>query len=84
MIREILFHVLYSGGVDMNSDHDTDEMEDEEEEEPTARPLPIPGLGSKQPSLRKQPTTIISQGKCHEILYQLFSMIVTIVSHGDL
>ena len=46
----------------MDSDHDTDELESEEEETSGARHLPIPSLGSKQPSLRKLPTSLISQG----------------------
>ncbi|XP_052272329.1 poly [ADP-ribose] polymerase tankyrase-like isoform X2 [Dreissena polymorpha] len=44
--------------LESDSDHDTDVVEDEEEDG-EAHHLPIPRLGSKQSSLRKQPTSIV-------------------------
>lgn len=47
-----------------DSDHDTDVVDDDEEEEksdPQAQHLPLPALGSKQPSIRRQPTGVATQ-----------------------
>lgn len=44
-----------------DSDHDTDVVdEDDDVEDTDAQHLPIPRLGSKQPSIRRQATSLLS------------------------
>ena len=49
-------------GGDDDDDADTDVVDDEEEEQ-EAEPLPIPRLGSKQPSMKRMATSVGSKGK---------------------
>ena len=43
-----------------DSDHDTDVVDEDDDDDDNAQHLPIPRLGSKQPSMRKQATSLQS------------------------
>ena len=65
--RKIHVHILCVGSADMeeeeDSDHDTDVVEEEEEEpEAEAQHLPIPRLGTKQPTMKKLQSSLSAKG----------------------
>ncbi|XP_045173685.2 poly [ADP-ribose] polymerase tankyrase-like [Mercenaria mercenaria] len=64
-----------------DSDHDTDVVEDEEDEDGNdadSQHLPIPRLGSKQPSMRKQATSLQSDKDDFEVVVKTSSVDLTV------
>lgn len=52
---------------DDEEDADTDVVDEEEEEEQEAQPLPIPRLGSKQPSMKRIGSSLaFYKGECNQ------------------